>query len=308
MYIPDIELHECESIEQAGRLLARYGAGARILAGGTDLLVDLKTDRTRTHHLISLQRLAALRGVALESGGGRQDEGLAQRATSDHLRIGALTTINGLHASPLVRRHVPPLRDATREMATVQVRNLATIGGNIASAVPCADLPPILMALGASVVLWSAAGTRTVFLDAFFVGPRKTVLQPEEVLIEVRVPTIRPRFGAAYVRFALRDGNAIAVASVAAGLMLTEGDRITAACVVLGAVAPTPLVAKPAAEVLVGETACDEIIERAAAVAKRCARPISDVRGSADYRRELVEVLTRRALAAAAQRAREDCP
>lgn len=310
MYIPDIELHECESIEQAGTLLARYGAGARILAGGTDLLVDLKTDRTRARHLISLQRLAALRGVVLESGGGevRQDDGLIQRAPRDHLRIGALTTINELHASPPVRRHVPPLRDATREMATVQVRNLATVGGNIASAVPCADLPPILIALGASVVLWSAAGTRTVPLDAFFVGPRKTVLQPEEVLVAVRVPAIEPHFGAAYARFALRDGNAIAVASVAAGLALTAGRRIAAACIVLGAVAPTPMVAKSAAEALTGETACDEVFERAAAAAKRCARPISDVRGSADYRRELVEVLTRRALAAAAQRAREDCP
>jgi len=307
VYVPDIELHECESLEQAGGLLARYGEQARILAGGTDLLVDLKTERTRTAHLISINRVAGVRGVTLESDDFERGDsvGPSQRATSEFLRIGALTTINGLDASPEVRRHFPPLHDATRDMATVQVRNLATVGGNIASAVPCADLPPVLIALGASLVVWSATGTRTVPLETFFLGPRQTRLQPGEIVMAVRVPLMRPGFGAAYARFALRNGNAIAVASVAAGLLLTEDGTITSACIVLGAVAPTPAVAGPVAAALVGKRAGPEPFEQAAEAAMGCAAPISDVRGSAEYRRELVGVLTRRALLAAAQRAQE---
>lgn len=298
MHLPDLELHECDSVEQASALLFRYGPAARILAGGTDLLVDLKTGRTRVEHLVSVKRVAALRGITLESDNGTTGAG-------DCLRIGAATTIEELDASPLVRRHFPPLREATREMATLQVRNLATVGGNLASAVPCADLPPILIVLGATVELWSPGGPRVVPLERFFVGPRQTAMRPGELLLAVRVPLMRAGLGAAYARFALRSGNAIAVASVAAGLALDSDDTIAGACIVLGAVAPTPAVAGPAAEVLVGRPAGDDAFELAAAIARRCALPISDIRGSAEFRRELVEVLARRALAAAAQRARE---
>lgn len=295
MHLPDLELHECDSLLQAAALLTQHGPAARVLAGGTDLLVDLKTGRTRVTHLVSVKRVAALRGITLES-----DDG-----PGGFLRIGAATTLEELDASPLVRRHFPPLREATREMATVQVRNLATVGGNLASAVPCADLPPILIVLGAAVELWSPDGTRTVALERFFVGPRQTAMRPRELLLAVRVPMLRRGFGAAYARFALRSGNAIAVASVAAGLALDADDTISSAGLVLGAVAPTPAVATPAAAALIGRPADDGAIEQAAAAARRCALPISDIRGSAEYRRELVEVLARRALVAAAQRARE---
>jgi carbon-monoxide dehydrogenase medium subunit len=195
------------------------------------------------------------------------------------------------------------LLDATRQMAAPQVRNLATVGGNIASAVPCADLPPILIALNASVVLWSPRGERAVPLDQFFTGPRQTVRRDDEVLTAVLVPNPPPRFGAAYARFALRDGNAIAVAAVAASLLLNVDGTIRDARIVLGAVAPVSLPAHDAAKLLVNAPPSDESFQRAATAAMAAAQPISDVRGSAEFRRELVGVLTKRSLQSARERA-----
>ncbi|MFH0981245.1 MAG: FAD binding domain-containing protein [Planctomycetota bacterium] len=180
MYIPDIELHETTTLEEATSAMARYAPDVRLLAGGTDVLVDLKTGRIRVGHLVSLTRIAALRGIS---------------ETSDGLRVGALTTITQLDRSPVVGRRYSALLDATREMAGPQIRNVATVGGNIASAVPCADLPPILTAMHASVVLWSAEGQREVPLEAFFVGARRTIRREDEVLTAVLVPQPPPGFG-----------------------------------------------------------------------------------------------------------------
>ncbi|NUQ45848.1 MAG: FAD binding domain-containing protein, partial [Phycisphaerae bacterium] len=237
MYIPDVELHESESLEHAAALLERFGEAARVLAGGTDVLVDLKTGRTNTAHLVSINRISSLRDVSLER---------AADGAITGLRIGALTTIRQLDSSSHLRERFAPLRDATREMASAQVRNLATVGGNIASAVPCADLPPILMVMRASLILWSQAGQREVMLEDFFVGPRRTILRSGELLVGIRVPTPPADFGAAYSRFSLREGNAIAVAGVAAALRLTHDGDISNARIALGAVAPTPTLVKAA--------------------------------------------------------------
>ncbi len=290
MYVPDIELHETDTLEQAAAAMARHAPDARLLAGGTDLLVDLKTGRVRVGHLVSINRIEALRGIS-ETGG--------------HLRIGALATITQLDRSPIVRARFSPILDATRKMAAPQVRNVATVGGNIASAVPSADLPPILTAMNAAVVLWSAKGERTVPLDAFFVGPRQTVLRDDEVLTAILVPKPPPRFGAAYARFQLRDGNAIAVAAVAASLLLGDGNTVRDARVVLGAVAPVPMLVEAAGAALAGRPPDEEAFHRAADAAMEAAEPISDIRGSADFRREIVGVLTQRASRTAWQRARE---
>ena len=290
MYVPDVELHETATLEDAASAMTRHAPDARLLAGGTDLLVDLKTGRARFGHLVSINRIEALHGVTEAAGS---------------LRIGALTTITQLDRSPIVRERFSPILDATRKMAAPQIRNVATVGGNIASAVPCADLPPVLTAMNASVVLWSAKGERTVPLDAFFVGPRQTVLRDDEVLTTVFVPDLPPGFGAAYARFQLRDGNAIAVAAVAAGLLLDGNNTVRDARIVLGAVAPIPKLVESAGARLVGQSPDEGAFRRAAAAAMEAAQPISDVRSSADFRRELVGVLTRRALAAAYRRARE---
>jgi carbon-monoxide dehydrogenase medium subunit len=290
VHLPEFELHEAATLEQAADALLRYAPRARLLAGGTDLLVDLKTGRVSFDHLVSLNRIGALRGVS---------------ATTNGLRIGALTTVTQLASSPVVRERFGPILDATSRMAAPQIRNAATVGGNIAAAVPCADLPPILMAMNASVVLWFAGGERDVPLDGFFVGPRQTALRDGEVLTAIVVPSPPPTFGAAYARFQLRDGNAIAVASVAASLLLGEDGAVRDARIVIGAVAPIPKLVESAGAILVGKPPGDDAFGAAGDAARAAAEPISDVRGSADFRRELVGVLTRRALATALGRAQE---
>lgn len=272
-------------------MLLRYGPDARLLAGGTDLLVDLKAGRVSTKHLISLRRIDSLRGIS---------------TTDDALCIGALTTVTELSRSAMVRDHASPILDATARMAAPPIRNVATIGGNIVSAVPCADLPPILIVLGASAVIWSPNGEREVPLENMFVGPRQTLLGEGEVLRQIRVPTMKPGFGAAYERFGLREGNAIAVAAVAAGLQLDDGGVIRSARVVLGAVAPLPMIVEDVESLLSGRAADDAAFAEAAHVAKAAAQPISDIRASADFRRDLIEVLTRRALQTARRRARNE--
>ena len=290
MHVPDLELHEATTLAEAAAGLARYAPDARLLAGGTDLLVDLKAGRVRVGHMVSIRRVEALRGVSEDS---------------DGLRIGALTTVTQLDRAPAVRERFVPLLDATRKMAAPQIRNVATVGGNIASAVPCADLPPILTALNASVMLWSPDGEREVPLAAFFTGPRQTVRRETEVLTAVRVPTQPAGFGAAYARFGLRDGNTIAVAAVAASLLLGKDGKVREARVVLGAVAPIPKLVPAAGAALLGQPPTEAAFQAAAKAAMAAAEPISDVRGSAEYRRELVGVLTCRALAAACARAQE---
>ncbi len=290
MYLPSAELHQATTLAKASELLQRFGSTARLLAGGTDLLVDLKAKRVAADHIISINRIDELKGVALRG---------------DSLRIGALTTITRLDEAPLVSDRYPAILDATRSMAVRQVRNLATVGGNLASAVPCADLPPVFVALNASVALWSPRGERLVPLEQFFLGPRRTARLEDEILSGVEIPNAPPAFGAAYVRFGLREGNAIAVAAVAASVRLSADATIEDARVVLGAVSPIPKLATRASQLLLGSAPTEELFSKAAQMAATEAAPISDVRGSAAFRRELIGVLTTRALAKAVRRARE---
>jgi len=288
--MPDITMHEAATLEEATALMSRYAPDARYLAGGTDLLVDLKAGRISVQHVISLGRIEGHDDVTV---------------TDDGLRIGVMTTITRLCRAIDASGPFAPILDASREMAAQQIRNMATVGGNLASAVPCADLPPILMAMNALVVIWSPGGERTLRLDDFFVGPRQTALKGDEVLIAVVVPTPRSGSGAAYERFALRHGNAIAVAGVAAGLCMYDNDAVREARVVLGAVAPTPLPVEAAADCLVGHPLDADSFSKAATAAAASAQPICDVRGTADFRRDIVGVLTHRALAKAHARAKE---
>ncbi len=287
MYIPDIELHEPATLDEAAATLTRHAPDARLLAGGTDLLVDLKTGRASFRHLVSINGINGLQDIS---------------KTRNGLRIGALTTATQITASPIIRERYVPLLDAATKMAAQQIRNVATIGGNIAAAVPCADLPPILTAMNASVTLWSAGGERDVPLDAFFVGPRQTVLRTDEVLTAIHIPKPPPGFGAAYARFQLRDGNTIAVAAVAAGILLGNDGVVKNARIVLGAVAPIPKLVPAAGAALTGHR-LDDAIDRAATIAMMAAEPICDVRGSADFRRDIVGVMTRRAIETARDRA-----
>lgn len=273
-----MKLHEPDTLKAAGDLLAAHGDRARILAGGTDLVVDLKTGRvTGVEHLVSIRRIPGLNRI---------------EENADGFLFGALVTPNQVAADPRVRRAFPALAKAASDMAGRQVRNMATIGGNLASAVPSSDLAPFFIAANGVAVL----GDRRVPLDQFFVGPRKTVCARHEILTHLFVPA-QPDATFSYQRFALRSANALAVASVAA--MLRRNGTIAEARVVLGAVAPVPLLAKRASGYLVGKT--PSAFPVAARIAREEANPITDVRGTREYRRELVEVLTARALAEAAR-------
>jgi CO/xanthine dehydrogenase FAD-binding subunit len=293
MRIAELALHEPASLAGAFQLL-RELPSSRILAGGTDLLVDLKTGRTGAEHLVSLRHVPSLRGIE------RDGDSPAPVA----LRIGALTTIAQLERSPLLLGPHAIIREAASQMAALQVRNIATIGGNLASAVPCADLPPVLGVLDAVVMVASAAGVRRIPLRDFFAGPRQTQIQHGEIVTAVHVPAAAMRSGAAFARLALRDGNAIAVASVAVCLTLDDRGTIRDLRMMLGAVAPVPKAVTAAEKELIG-AGLAEAQDLGPAIAMAAAEPISDLRASAGYRREVVGVLARRALGVAWNRAME---
>jgi carbon-monoxide dehydrogenase medium subunit len=284
----DVTIHRPHDLAGAISLLEEL-EDARILAGGTDLLVDIKQGSIQAKNLISIQHIQELKGIQEEKG---------------RLRIGALVTPQEIISDRLVKLHLPALADAARTMASPQIRSAATIGGNIASAVPSADLPPSLMAADATVIL-DCGEARELPLFEFFLGPRKTVCGPGEVLVSVVIPIIPLHSGVAYQKIALREANALAVVGVASRLSLI-GNKITKAAVVLGAVAPTPLLAAGASEFLIGQVPTEDLFKEAAARARKEGKPISDIRGSAWYREELIEVLTRRTLGRALERAQKD--
>jgi len=287
MTLPDFSYHRPVSLAEACALGAQFGADAAFLAGGTELLPDYLRDREQATHLIALDGLVDLRGIASEE---------------DALVIGGLTTIAAVAASPAVGRWFPALADAARSIGSPPIRSRATIGGNFCRAVPCADTPPAAIAAGARVRLAGPNGRRELAAEDFFTGPRQTALQPGEILIAVLVPTQPPASGASYQRFSRRHGSALAVASVAARVTMTDG-VIRDARIVLGAVAPVPMLARQAMAVLAGEPPDAAVLADASALCAEEALPITDLRGTADFRRELVRVLARRAIEGAVARA-----
>jgi carbon-monoxide dehydrogenase medium subunit len=290
MHISALELHEATSYEDAAALLSRFSPDVRLLAGGTDVLIDLKNNGNGVSHLVTLDRIESIRGITEEGNG---------------LRIGALTTITELDESPLIGGAYEIIRDAASQMATRQIRNTATVGGNIAGANPCADLPPVLIVLNSIAVVFSEQGPNEVPLQDLITGPRETLLKQDELLAAIVVPQPPPRFGAAYARFGLRNGNSIAVATVAASLVLDDDGAVHDVQIALGAVAPRPVKVDAANLWLEGRKLNGDSFDEVARAAMEAAQPISDVRGSAEYRRELVGVLTKRALMAAEKRAQE---
>ncbi len=288
MLLSEAEFHEPSTLEEASELMERFGPEARLLAGGTDLLVDVKRGRFQSSHVVSINRIASLRGVVPGDG---------------EVRIGALTTVNQLATSAAIRGRFPAILDAARKIAGPQIRNMATVGGNISNANHCADLPPILMVMNAKVRLWSRSGQRVLPLEAFFIGPKQTALRAGEVLTDIFIPYPPARFGAAFARFSLREANAIAVAGVAASLVFDEDGRVREARIALSAVAPTPKLVEEAAALLAGQPLDDDSISRAAAAAVEASHPISDIRAQAEFRQSLVGTLTRSALVTARERA-----
>ncbi len=269
------------TLDEAVALLGRYEGKASVLAGGTDLLVEIKEQLRRPDQIIDIKKIPAMAQLAYHP---------------DHgLKIGALVTTRQIETSPIVLEKYPGLAQAVRELGSIQIRNRATLAGNICRASPSADTLPPLMADRARVTLYGPRGSRTLALEAFFTGPGKTVMQPDELMTEIALPPPPPHTGKAYIKHGRRKAMELATVGVAVSVTLQE-NRFKEVDIVLGAVAPTPLRALKAEASLRSQKVSEDLIEKAAIAAMNESKPISNVRASADYRREMVAVLTRRAL------------
>ena len=277
-----------ESVDECVKALAQGGPESKVLAGGTDLLPQMKNGVLKPARVIDLSGIARLR--AIESGNGQG------------LRVGSAVTARTLELDRAVRERYLSLAESGALVGSVQVRNLATLGGNICNAAPSADMAPPLLALDAEAVITGPKGERRVPIAAFFTGVRRTVLAPDEILVELVVPSPGAHSGGNYLRHTPRRELDIAVVGVASQLTLASG-RCTKARIALAAVAPVPVRATAAEQALEGQAVTPDLIKRAADLAVDAARPISDQRGSADFRRHLVRVLTRRTLTTALARA-----
>jgi carbon-monoxide dehydrogenase medium subunit len=282
------ELALPESVDECLHMLAERGPAAKMLAGGTDLLPQLKNSLLKPAWVVDLSGVTALRRLESANGHG--------------LRIGAAVTAREIERHPHVCAAYPALAESGALVGSVQIRNLATVGGNLCNAAPSADMAPPLLALDAEAVIAGPKGQRRVPLVSFFLGVRRTVLAPDELLLEIAVPAPGPRSGGHYLRHTPRRELDIAVVGVASQLTLTDG-VCRKARIALASVAPTPVRATAAEQALEGQALTPERIEQASTLAVEAARPISDQRGSADFRRHLVRILTRRTLTTALARA-----
>ena len=276
------EYLEARTLRQAIRMLQQHGPQARIVAGSTDFLVRWRAGFWHPDYVVNIQHIPGLSRVTYSRRSG--------------LRLGALATIQALEQHPAIRQHYPALAAAAASFAGVQVRNLATVGGNICNASPSGDTLPALIAYGAECRLSGPDGHRQVALDQLFTGPGRTVLAQDEILTEITLPPTSANTGSLYIKHSPRGAMDIATVGVASALALARSGECTDARIALGAVAPIPLRARAAEDTLRGQKLDPELLQAAADQAMAEATPIDDVRGTAGYRRQMVGVLTRRTL------------
>lgn len=277
-----------QSLDEAIALLA--AEDARVLAGGTDLLIQLRAGTCRSRHLVDVKRIGELATLDFDASGA--------------LRVGAAVPCWRLADDVRIRQRFPGLAEATALIGSTQIQSRATVAGNLCNGSPAADTTPALVALGAVCVVLGPAGHREVPVASFVTAPGENVLARGELLVELRIPAVVAHSADAYQRFIPRNEMDIAVVGVAASIT-RDGERCSAARIALGAVGPTVILAADAAQALVGGTLDDAAIARAGDAAMAAARPITDMRAPADYRREITGVLTRRVVAEAARRALE---
>lgn len=281
-YLRPHTLHECL------RAFAKHGSDARALAGGTDLLVQMRSGRRRNGVLVDVKAVPELNELSFDSESG--------------LTLGAAVPCYRIYGDETVCRKYPGLIDTVSMIGGTQIQGRATVGGNLCNAAPSADAVPALIALGATCRIASASGERKVAVEDFCTAPGSSVLTPSEVLVSLQLPPPAPESGACYLRFIPRNEMDIAVAGAGVAVTLSNG-MFRDARVALASVAPTPLFVEAAGAALRGQPVGRAAVEKAAAAAREAARPISDMRGTAEYRRNLCEVLTRRALGMAVRRA-----
>ena len=284
--LPEFELLHANSVEAACALLAEHGPGTRILAGGTDLFTKMKHRRLVPRRLINIKRIPQLDQI-------RYDE-------REGLRIGPLTTIQAIEASDVIALKFPALNQAARMLGTAQIRNIGTLGGNLANGSPSAEFAPALLTLDASVTCVGVGGARRMIpLGEFFAGPGRTALRVDELLVEVRVPNPPGGAQGIYFKHSLRKMD-VAIAG-AAVLICLDGEVCRDVRIALGAVGPTPFRARRAEEALRGRllgagSGAGELIEEVARLASDESVPIDDFRGYAQYRKKLISMLVSKAL------------
>jgi carbon-monoxide dehydrogenase medium subunit len=291
MYISDFNYHKPLSIQEACTILADSPDGAP-LAGGTDLLVEMKQGLRHHQDIVSLTAIGELKSIYQEEA---------------NLFIGAGVTHSEVMASPLIKELFPAITEAASTIGTDQVRNTGTIGGNLCTAASCSDMAPILMALKASVEIHGPAETRTVPLVDLFVFHKETRIQKGEIITKIIVPLAKAGTGACFEKFGLREAASISVASAAVAIIVDNG-LCADARVVIGAVAPTPKISTSANEVLIGKKVAElsedsSSLKQVGEAAAADSLPLDDIRGTADYRRDLIKVLTQRAVIKALSRA-----
>jgi CO/xanthine dehydrogenase FAD-binding subunit len=280
------------SVDEAVSLLAQQGDQARVLAGGTDIIVQVREGRRQVAMLVDIKGIPEANQLSYDG--------------SQGLTIGAAVPCYKIYESQDIAALYPGLIDAVSLVGGIQIQGRATVGGNLCNASPAADTIPALIVHNTTCLIAGPNGRREIPVEQFCTGPGRTVLQAGEFLVSLRMPAPQPNSGAHYLRFIPRNEMDIAVVGAGASVVLNrDHTSFVSARVALGAVAPTPLLVEPAAAALVGKPVADETIQQAAEAAQAAARPIDDMRGTAAYRRHLVAVLTRRALRGAIQRAKE---
>jgi len=286
--LPKFEYHAPTSLPQALDFLAKYDGKGSVLAGGTDLLVSMKKREILPEHLISLKGIAELKGIHDEKEG---------------MKIGALVTLGEIEHSKMIQDKFRVLWDAAQVMASPQIRNLGTIGGNLCSAAPSADTAPPLIVLDASVEIISSKGKRKVLVENFFKGPGESVLKSGEILTQILIPRPLEKSSGAYLKLMRRAAMDLAQVGIAACLSFDSEKRICrGARIALGAVGLTPIRALKAEQILLDREVNERVGKEAGKIAAQEANPRSSLRASKEYRREMIEVLTKRAVMTAYHR------
>ena len=282
------EYHAPSTIGEATALLSKLGEDAKVLSGGQSLIPLMKLRLASPAHLVDINAIPGLAGI---------------READGFLRIGALTRESELEESDIVRNRYPLLHDTSKVIADPLVRNLATVGGNLAHGDPANDHPATMLALGAEVVAIGPKGERRMPIGSFFTGPFETSLKPGEILVEIRIPVPPARSGGAYLKLERKVGD-FATAAVAVQVTLGTNGACEYVGIGLTNVGLTPIKAVKAEAYLKGKAPDDAAIKRTAELAAEAAEPSADLRGSVEYKKDLVRILTARALRKAAERAR----
>jgi carbon-monoxide dehydrogenase medium subunit len=279
------------TVDEAIKLLASHGDKARPLSGGTDLIIQLRAGVRRPEYIVDLKAIPALRQISFDLQTG--------------LKLGPAVSCIEIYENADMRRYYPGLTEAAHLIGSLQIQSRASVGGNLCNGSPAADTTPALIALGAKARVLGAKGERIVPVETFCTGPGATVLQPGELLLEILIDAPERHSSDAYLRFIPRNEMDIAVVGVGGSITLEpEDDRVVDARIGLGAVGPTAVYAAEASKALIGKKLDEASIQEAARLAIAAASPIDDMRGTAEFRRHVVGVLTRRVVAKAAERAR----